>query len=103
MKEINGKFYAKIDIKQSGSFMVVSNENLEDEEIYGRCLDNDLIEAEDIDFADIDTFISSNITASHKYSCGNCRQRNSRRYIYRFDFHFTFSSDSGPGIGLRAS
>lgn len=57
MKEINGKFYAKIDIKQSGSFMVVSNENLEDEEIYGRCLDNDLIEVEDIDFADIDTFI----------------------------------------------
>jgi hypothetical protein len=57
MKEINGKFYAKIDIKQSGSFMVVSNENLEDEEIYGRYLDNDLMEAEDIDFADIDTFI----------------------------------------------
>lgn len=57
MKEINGKFYAKIDIKQSGSFMVVSNENLEDEEIYGRCLNNDLMEAEDIDFADIDTFI----------------------------------------------
>ena len=57
MKEINGKFYAKIDIKQNGSFMVVSNENLEDEEIYGRCLDIDLMEAEDIDFADIDTFI----------------------------------------------
>ena len=57
MKEINGKFYAKIDIKQSGSFMVVSNENLEEEEIYCRCLDNDLIEAEHIDFADIDTFI----------------------------------------------
>ena len=49
MKEINGKFYAKIDIKQSGSFMVVSNENLEEEEIYGRCLDNDLIEAGETD------------------------------------------------------
>ena len=57
MKEINGKIYAKIDIIQSGSYMVVSNENLEEEEIYGRCLDNDLMEAEDIDFADIDTFI----------------------------------------------
>ena len=53
MKEINGKFYAKIDIKQSGSFMVVSNENLEEEEIYGRCCDTDVIDAEDIDFADV--------------------------------------------------
>ena len=36
MKEINGKFYANIEIKQSRSFMVVSNEKMEDEEIYGR-------------------------------------------------------------------
>ena len=50
MKEINGNFMQRLTLSKVAVFMVVSNENLEEEEIYGRCLDNDLMEAEDIDF-----------------------------------------------------
>ena len=57
MKKINGKFYAKVDIIGSGSFMVFSKENLEENDILQKCVQNELMDDDDVDFAVIDTFI----------------------------------------------
>lgn len=57
MKKIGNDYYAKVDVKQCGSFMVKSSIDMNDDDVLGSCLDNDLLEADDVPFADIDTFI----------------------------------------------
>lgn len=57
MKKIGDYYYAKVDVKQCGSFMVMSEIDMADDDILGGCIDNDLLETDDVPFADIDTLI----------------------------------------------
>ena len=57
MKKIGECYFAKVDVKQCGSFMVKSVIDMDDDDILGGCLDNGLLDADDVPFADIDTFI----------------------------------------------
>lgn len=68
MKKIGNFYYAKVDVKQQGSFMVKSDIDMDDDDVLGGCLDNDLLERDDIPFADIDTLIDD-YDLKHFTSC----------------------------------
>lgn len=68
MKKIGNAYYAKIDVKQCGSFMVTSDIDMDDDDVLGGCLDNDLLETDDIPFADVDSFIDES-DLKHFTSC----------------------------------
>lgn len=68
MKKIGNAYYAKVDVKQCGSFMVSSNIDMHDDDVLSGCLDNNLLDADDIPLADVDTFIDES-DLKHFTSC----------------------------------
>ena len=68
MKKIGNTYYAKVDVKQCGSFMVKSDIDMDDDDVLGGCLDNDLLVTDDIPFADVDSFIDES-DLKHFTSC----------------------------------
>lgn len=58
MKAIGSKFYAKVDVHQYYSFMVVSDVDMSDDDVINESLKNDLFEDnDDCDYAEVDNLI----------------------------------------------